>query len=81
MRKLYIDVDRINLERIEQDIAAKFPHLRLIYDLRVRCVEDRKMPNFLSNFFEWIEELKCNILMVYNANIERLRRSADREDW
>jgi len=80
MRRLYVDVDRCNRERVEQDISTKFPHLNVIYDLRVRCEDEKKMPDFLLMFFEWINQLKCSFVHNCNDGIQGLRKEWNREE-
>ena len=79
MRRMYLDVDRQNRERVERDIAAKFPHLNVVYDLRVRCEDEKEMPDFLLMFFEWIKESRCSFVRNCNDSIQGLRREWNRE--
>ena len=81
MKRLNIYVDRGNRDRVAQDIATKFPHLSLIYDLRVRCEEDRKKQSCFSSFFEWIEELGSIFIKSFSTALYRLRKRKDLEDW
>jgi hypothetical protein len=70
VRRLYIQTDKKNQQRVEEMLARKFPHLSTVYKVKIRCSEDKHPPIIVEMIKDLIEAV-CKRLSVHLEKIKR----------